>query len=71
MVELIDNADDAYKFVKASLLLGKSVVSGNKTMLSHHLDELIRIQRETGSALLYDASACGSIPVIRNLEVLR
>lgn len=68
VVELIDNADDAYKFVKASLLLGKSVVSGNKTMLSHHLDELIRIQRETGSALLYDASACGSIPVIRNLE---
>ena len=68
VVELIDNADDAYQLVKAALLCGKSVVSGNKTMLAHHLDELIEIQLATGSALLYDASACGSIPVIRNLE---
>ncbi len=68
VVELIDNADDAYRFVKTALLNGKSVVSGNKTMLAHHLDELIGIQKNTGTALLYDASACGSIPVIRNLE---
>jgi len=68
VVELIDNAADAYDIVKAALLKGKSVVSGNKTMLAHHLDELIQIQQTTGAALLYDASACGSIPVIRNLE---
>ncbi|MHC1705452.1 MAG: homoserine dehydrogenase [Tenuifilaceae bacterium] len=68
VVELIDNADDAYRIVKAALLQGKSVVSGNKTMLAHHLEELIDIQKKTGTALLYDASACGSIPVIRNLE---
>jgi len=68
VVELIDNADDAYRIVKASLLQGKSVVSGNKTMLAHHLEELIEIQEKMGVALLYDASACGSIPVIRNLE---
>ena len=68
IVELIDNAADAYKIVKAALLKGKSVVSGNKTMLAHHLNELIEIQQATGAALLYDASACGSIPVIRNLE---
>ncbi|MDY0202246.1 MAG: homoserine dehydrogenase [Tenuifilaceae bacterium] len=68
VVELISDADEAYKIVKASLISGKSVVSGNKKMLATHLEELINIQKENGVALLYDASACGSIPVIRNLE---
>lgn len=44
------------------------VVTGNKKMLAHHLPELIELQKEMHTALLYDASACGSIPVIRNLE---
>lgn len=68
VVELIDNADEAYHIVKSALLNGKSVVSGNKKMLAEHLPELIEIQKENGVSLLYDASACGSIPVIRNLE---
>jgi len=68
VVELISDAEEAYKIVKTALLSGKSVVSGNKKMLAHHLEELINIQNENGVALLYDASACGSIPVIRNLE---
>ena len=37
-------------------------------MLAHHLPELIEIQKTRNVALLYDASSCGSIPVIRNLE---
>ena len=37
-------------------------------MLAAHLKELIQIQKDTGHSLLYDASACGSIPIIRNLE---
>ncbi len=68
VVELIDDADAAYNIVKQSLNSGKSVVSGNKKMLAYHLEELISIQEDKEVALLYDASACGSIPVIRNLE---
>jgi homoserine dehydrogenase len=68
IVELIDDADAAYDIVKRALLNGKSVVSGNKRMLAYHLDELIQIQQENDVALLYEASACGSIPIIRNLE---
>lgn len=45
-----------------------AAVSGNKKMLAEHLPELIELQAKTGGTLLYDASACGSIPVIRNLE---
>lgn len=68
IVELIDDAQAAYDIVCRSLRQGLPVVSGNKKMLARHLPELIRLQEETGTALLYDASACGSIPVIRNLE---
>ncbi|MGM0505190.1 MAG: homoserine dehydrogenase [Bacteroidota bacterium] len=68
VVELIDDAEEAYDIVKKCLLGKKAVVSGNKKMLAHHLDELIELQKETETALLYDASACGSIPVIRNIE---
>jgi len=68
VVELIDDAEDAYHIVKKALLNGKDVVSGNKKMIAAHLAELIEIQKETGKSLLYDASACGSIPIIRNLE---
>ena len=68
VVELIDDAAEAYTLVKEALYSGKNVVSGNKKMLASHLEEMIHIQKDTGKSLLYDASACGSIPIIRNLE---
>ena len=68
IVELIDDAEAAYHIVKRALQSGRSAVSGNKKMLAHHLPELIELQQKYNVALLYDASACGSIPVIRNLE---
>lgn len=68
IVELIDDADAAYGIVTGALRRRLPVVTGNKKMLARHLPELIRLQHEMKTALLYDASACGSIPVIRNLE---
>ena len=68
IVEVIDDAKASYDIVKSALLKGIPVVSGNKTMLAHHLPEMIEIQKKHNVALLYDASSCGSIPVIRNLE---
>ena len=68
VVELIDDAEASFEIVKRALKSGRPVVSGNCKMLAQHIEELIELQRETGTALLYDASACGSIPVIRNLE---
>ena len=68
IVEVIDDAAASYKIVKAALQKGIPVVSGNKAMLARHLPELIDLQKKHNVALLYDASSCGSIPVIRNLE---
>ena len=68
IVEVIDDAEAAYDIVKRALKARIPVVSGNKKMLGHHILELIDLQEQYNTPLLYDASACGSIPVIRNLE---
>lgn len=68
IVEVIDDADAAYHIVKHAIKKRIPVVSGNKKMLAYHILELIDLQEQYNTPLLYDASACGSIPVIRNLE---
>ena len=37
-------------------------------MLAEHLSQLLDLQKTTGHSILYEAAACASIPVIRNLE---
>ena len=68
IVEVINDPDAAFEIVSEALKRGKAVVSGSKTMIARHLPELIDLQHKYNASLLYDASSCGSIPVIRNLE---
>jgi homoserine dehydrogenase len=68
VVELINDADEAYSIVTTALKKGKTVVTANKKMLAEHLEELVYLQNKYNTSLLYEASACGSIPIIRNLE---
>src|SRR5688572_7013848 len=68
VVELIDDADEAYKIVTTAFRNKKSVVSANKKMIAEHLAELIYLQNENDVSFLYEAAVCGSIPIIRNLE---
>lgn len=68
VIELINDADAAFHITATSLKNGKNVVSANKKMVAEHLDQLVAIQEEYGTSLLYEGSVCGSIPIIRNLE---
>ncbi len=68
VVELIDDAEAAYRLTVRALKSGKNVVSANKKMIAGHLEELVDIQHEYGTSLLYEGAVCGSIPIIRNLE---
>lgn len=68
IVEVIDDADAAFQIVTAALKNNKDVVSASKKMLAAHLPALLKLEEETGKSLLYEASVCASIPVIRNLE---
>jgi len=68
IVELIDDADAAFDIVSKALKGGKNVVSANKKMIANHLEELVALQHQYGTSLLYEGAVCGSIPIIRNLE---
>ena len=68
VVELIDDADAAFEIVSAALKKGKAVVSANKKMVAEHFTELLELQKQYGVPLLYEAAACASMPIIRNLE---
>ena len=68
IVELIDDADEAFNIVNEALKKGKHVVTANKKMLAIHLEELYKLQQQKNVSLLYEASAGGSIPIIRTLE---
>lgn len=68
LVELIDDAAAAYSIVTAAFKNGKNVISANKKLIAEHLDELIELSRVSNVSFLYEASVCGSIPIIRNLE---
>ncbi len=68
IVEVINETEAAFEIVTTALKNGKEVVSSSKKMLAEHLKELLALQQETNLAVLYEASACASIPIIRNLE---
>lgn len=68
IVELINDTEAAFEIVSRALKSGKNVVSASKKMIALHLEELIEIQQQYGTSLLYEGAVCGSIPIIRNLE---
>ncbi|HTQ27738.1 MAG TPA: homoserine dehydrogenase [Puia sp.] len=68
IVEVINEAEPAFDIVSTALKNGKEVVSASKKMIAEHLPELLGLQKQTGRSFLYEAAACASIPVIRNLE---
>ncbi len=68
IVEVINETEPAFEIVSTALKNGKDVVSASKKMLAEHLPELLELQKQTGHSILYEAAACASIPVIRNLE---
>jgi homoserine dehydrogenase len=68
IVEVIDDADAAFAIVSTALNNGKAVVSASKKMIAENLQALLQLQLDTNLPFLYEAAACASIPVIRNLE---
>ena len=68
IVELIDDAEAAFDIVCEAMKNGKAVVSANKKMIAERLPELLKLEKKYHTPLLYEASVCASIPIIRNLE---
>ena len=67
VIELIGGMEPAHTFTVQALKAGKNVVSANKLMISHHMEELLTLAKEMGVQYRYDASVGGSIPFLYNL----
>src|SRR6202012_6281002 len=68
IIELINETEPAFEIVSRALSTGRNVVSASKKMIAAHLQQLIDLQHQHGTSLLYEGAVCGSIPIIRNLE---
>ncbi len=68
VVETMGGLNPAYKFVKACLEKGKSVVTSNKELVAAYGWELLKIAEEKNINFLFEASVGGGIPVIRPIS---
>ena len=69
VVELMGGRDGAaIDTARAALKSGKHLVTGNKAMLASHWQELHDLSAQTGAQLMFEASVCGGIPVIKVLR---
>jgi homoserine dehydrogenase len=68
IVEVIDDADEAFQIAVEALTRGKAVVTANKKMIAENLQELLLLQEKYNTPILYEAACCASIPLVRNFE---
>ncbi|MDR3609474.1 MAG: homoserine dehydrogenase [Ignavibacteriaceae bacterium] len=68
IVEVIDDADEAFQIAVEALTKGKAVVTANKKMIAENLQELLLLQEKYNTPILYEAACCASIPLVRNFE---
>lgn len=65
VIETAGGATFAYDYVKACLLMGKSVVTSNKELVAAKGAELLQIAMDNNINFLFEASVGGGIPVLR------
>jgi homoserine dehydrogenase len=64
VVETLGGESPAADYMESALSAGKHVVTANKEALSKHFDRLQRAAHQSGSALLFEASVGGGIPLL-------
>ncbi len=67
IVEVLGGIHPPYEYIKESLQNKKHVVTANKAVIATHGEELLKIAKENGVELRYEASVGGGIPIINTL----
>jgi len=68
IIELVGDWPGVKENVLAALKAGKSVVTANKALLAKHGDEIEKTAIKHEQDVYYEASVCGTIPIIRVLK---
>ena len=64
IVEAIGGESPAFEYHKRALTGGKHVVTSNKELIAKRGTELLKLAKDNGVGLLYEASVGGGIPLI-------
>jgi homoserine dehydrogenase len=68
VVEVIGGIEPARSLILAALGQGKPVITANKELLANFGRELFEAAEDRGVDLLFEASVCGGVPLIRPLR---
>jgi homoserine dehydrogenase len=68
VVEVIGGIEPARSLILAALGQGKPVITANKELLANFGRELFEAAEDRGVDLLFEASVCGGVPLIRALR---
>ncbi len=68
IVELIDDAEQAFIILNKALEKGKTVITANKKMLATYLNELSKLLIKYPNKIWFEASVAGVIPVIQSIQ---
>jgi len=66
--ELIGGTGLARELTLEALRQGKVVVTANKALLCEHGEEVLRVARENGGHIFFEASVAGGIPIIKSIR---
>jgi len=69
-IEVLGGVDPAFPILERLLRRGVPVVTANKSVVAHHWDALHSAARASGSALRFEASVGGAMPIVRALRSL-
>lgn len=68
IVEVIGGVNPAKAFIEKALGNGKHVVTSNKEVIAKHGASFLKLARENGVNLYYEAAVGGGIPIIHGLK---
>lgn len=68
VIELLGGEHPAVDLIQEALAAGKHVVTANKEVLAKHGQELMRLARDKGVSLKFEASVGGGIPLLLPMQ---
>jgi homoserine dehydrogenase len=67
VVEVMGGINLAKTYIEKALGSGKDIITANKALLAEHGDSLFDLASDNDCGLAFEASVCGSIPIIRSI----
>lgn len=68
VIEVIGGEREALGIISRALVQGRRVITANKDVVARYLPQLRRLEDLHGGHLVYGASVCGSVPILKIID---